>query len=166
MPTREGQPSPSCQSPHFFPASELLEQCPHSPPCPGRPVQRCNALKTGSSLSLTPSEHHRSSTPSLGVKPGPSFPSWPPLPSTYSPVQPREEGVGWEPRGSAASTGRDPSVLPGLAETKTRTHHGDGTGCWDRRAQKRGGRRRRKGRKRREQGRMTRTQGRGGETGK
>lgn len=62
------------------------------------------ALKADSSLCLTPSATG-CSTPSPGFKPRTSFPSLPPLPSTYSPVQPREEGMGWEPRGSAASTG-------------------------------------------------------------
>lgn len=34
---------------------------------------------------------------------------------------------------------RYPSVLPGLAVTKTRTHHRDGTGCWGREMSKTGG---------------------------
>lgn len=53
---------------------------------------------------------------------------------------------------------RYPSVLPGLAVAKTRTHHRDGTGCWGREMskaewggfRKRGGEGRKQGRKRRE----------------
>lgn len=33
---------------------------------------------------------------------------------------------------------RYPSVLPGLAVAKTRTHHRDGTGCWGREMSKAG----------------------------
>lgn len=49
---------------------------------------------------------------------------------------------------------RYPSLLPGLAVAKTRTHHRDGTGCWGRETSKaglrrRGGQGRREGRERR-----------------
>lgn len=37
---------------------------------------------------------------------------------------------------------RYPSVLPGLAVAKTKTHHRDGTGCWGREMSKTGIRRR------------------------
>ena len=64
---------------------------------------------------------------------------------------------------------RYPSVLPGLALAKTRTHHRDGTGCWGREMSKTGIRKREgqgmsKGKKRREResGRMRQGQGRKG----
>lgn len=57
---------------------------------------------------------------------------------------------------------RYPSVLPGLALAKTRTHHRDGTGCWGREMSKAGIRKgegqgrskAKKRRKQRESGRM------------
>lgn len=66
---------------------------------------------------------------------------------------------------------RYPSVLPGLAVAKTRTHHRDGTGCWGREMSKatireRGGQERSEGKKRRrerEKGRMEQGQGKGGQ---
>lgn len=45
---------------------------------------------------------------------------------------------------------RYPSVLPGLALAKTRTHHRDGTGCWGREMSKGG--LRKKERERKEKG--------------
>lgn len=66
---------------------------------------------------------------------------------------------------------RYPSVLPGLAVAKTKTHHRDGTGCWGREMskagiRKRGGKGRSERRKRRgkeRKGRMGQEQGRDGE---
>lgn len=63
---------------------------------------------------------------------------------------------------------RYPSVLPGLALAKTRTHHRDGTGCWGREMSKAGIRKRegqgrsegKKRRRERESGRMRQGQGR------
>lgn len=61
---------------------------------------------------------------------------------------------------------RYPSVLPGLALAKTRTHHRDGTGCWGREMSKAGLRRRgykgREERRERNKGRMEQGQGRDG----
>lgn len=70
---------------------------------------------------------------------------------------------------------RYPSVLPGLAVAKTKTHHRDGTGCWGREMSKVGIRKRggkegsegRKRKKRKRKGRMWQGQGRDGrDTGK
>lgn len=107
----------------------------HSPPDPGLPATDCPE-GCHFPLCLTP-RATKSSTPSPGFKPRPSFPSLPPLPSTYSPAQPREEGIGWEPR-LCSLTRYHPSVLPGLALAKTRAHHRDGTGCWGREMSKAG----------------------------
>lgn len=61
---------------------------------------------------------------------------------------------------------RYPSVLPGLALAKTRTHHRDGTGCWGREMSKAGLRRRghkgREERRERNKGRVEQGQGRDG----
>lgn len=51
---------------------------------------------------------------------------------------------------------RYPSVLPGLAVAKTKTHHRDGTGCWGREMskagiRKRGGKEGNEGRKRKKE---------------
>lgn len=62
---------------------------------------------------------------------------------------------------------RYPSVLPGLALAKTRTHHRDGTGCWGREMSKVGlrsreGKGREERRRQRNKGRIKQGQGKDG----
>lgn len=87
----------------------------------GNPVQYFAALKADSARPV-PSAPSRALSPAL-------LPHLPPLPSTYSPVQPREQGGGVGAQG-LRGLNRDPSAQPGLAKAETSTHHGDGTGMW------------------------------------